>query len=288
MRVLDADQTRAALGMEACIAAMRPAFSDERVTPVRTELAGSLFMPGAIPGASGIKVVSVVPGNPVGIVMVFTADGTPLGSVDGATLTAIRTGAASGLVTDLLASPEAATLAMLGTGAMAADQVAGVRTVRPIERVLVWSRSPERARAFAAQVGGEAVESAANAVANADVVCTATPANAPLFDAASVSAGTHFNAVGAFRPDMVELPAELIERAFVVVDDRAAAAEEAGDLLQANVAPDAEVADLLERRATAPPEAITVFKSVGIASQDVAAAYACLTAAKERGIGTEV
>ena len=280
MLVLDAAATRASLGMDAAIAAMRSAFSDDRETPQRTLLGGSLFMPGRVGTLSGIKVVSIVPGNPAGIVVAFAEDGTPLGAVDGPTLTAIRTGAGCALATDLLAHPGARTMAMLGAGAMALDQVAGVRAVRPIERVLVWSRSRERAAMLADRIeGAQVVADTDEAVAAADVVTTATPSTTPLFSADAVREGTHINAVGAFTPEMCELPAGLVRAAYVVVDDRDAAAAEAGDLLQATVTPDATIGDLLAGRASPPPTGTTVFKSVGIASQDVAAAVAALRTA---------
>ena len=136
MLYLDAAATRAALSMAAAIDSMEVAFGDDREVPLRTLLGGSLFMPGRAGPDSGVKVVSVVPGNPVGIVAVFGADGSPVGLVDGPALTAIRTGAGAGLATRLFSRSEARVLAMLGAGAMAFDQIEAVRTVRAIERVL--------------------------------------------------------------------------------------------------------------------------------------------------------
>ncbi len=288
MLYLGPEDVRAALSMDAAIAAMEAAFGDDRETPARVLLGPSLFMPGRVASSSGVKVVSTVPGNPVGIVVVFDADGSPLGLVDGPTLTAIRTAAGSGLATSLLAAPDARVLAMLGAGAMAPDQIAAVRAVRPIERVLVWSRAPERAAALAAAVGGEAIDDPDAAVAAADVVSTATPARSPLFAPAALRPGTHVNAVGAFTPEMIEIPGQVVRDAFVVVDDREAAAEEAGDLLQAGKEPDATVGDLLAARASPPTGATTFFKSVGIASQDVAAGLAALVGAAALGIGITV
>jgi alanine dehydrogenase len=230
--------------------------------------------------------VATVPGTPVGLVAVFGPGGEPLGVVDGPALTALRTGAGAGLATSLLARPDARGLAVLGAGAMAADQVAAVRAVRPIERVLVWSRTRDRAAALAERVGAaEMAASAAEAVAAADVVTTATPATVPLFDAAAVRPGTHLNAIGAFTPDMAELPPALVQGAWVVVEDRAAAAAEAGDLIRAGRSPDAEMSDLLAGRAGPPPGATTVFKSTGIATMDVAAAVAALDGARRREAG---
>lgn len=288
MRILGAAELRDSLPPAAAVEAMEAAFGDDRETPLRVRLGNSLFMPGRVGATTGMKVVSVVPGNPVGTVVVFDTDGAPLGLVDGATLTAIRTGAASGLATRLLARPDARTLAQLGAGAMAFDQIESVRAVRPIERVLVWSRNSERAARLAAQAGAEVATDASEAVAVADVVCTATPATTPLFDPSAVREGTHFNAVGAFTPEMVELPPELVRRAFVVVDDLEAARQEAGDLLQAGVDPQVTIADLLAGRTQPPAGATTLFKSVGIASQDVAAAAAALLRAEGLGLGTVV
>ena len=164
MLYLDAAATRAALSMAAAIESMEAAFGDDREVPLRTLLGGSLFMPGRAGTDSGVKVVSVVPGNPVGIVAVFGADGSPIGIVDGPVLTAIRTGAGAGLATRLLARADARVLAMLGAGTMAFDQIEAVKAVRPIERILVWSRDPGRASALADRVGGEAIASADEAV----------------------------------------------------------------------------------------------------------------------------
>lgn len=285
MRFLDAAQTRAALSMADAIEAMEVAFSADSEVPLRAALGGSLIMPGRVGDVMAIKVVSTLPGNPVGLVTVFGPDGSPLGIVDGPTLTAIRTAAGSGLATRLLAREDVSTLAMLGAGAMAFDQVEAVRAVRPIERVLVWSRSAERARALAERVGGEVVADADQAVGEADVVSCATPATEPLFGAGSVRAGTHLNAVGAYTPEMVELPADLVRRAYVVVDDVEAAAAEAGDLIQAGKTPDATVGGLLAGAVPDRSAHCTIFKSVGVAAQDVTAAHRALLNAEGLGLG---
>lgn len=274
--------------MADAVDAMVKAFSGVAQTPLRSIVGPSLVMPGTLDGLMAVKVVSIVPGNPVGLVVVFGEDGSPLGVVDGPTITAIRTGAGSGLATKLLAGEDASILAMLGSGAMAYDQIEAVRTVRPIERVLVWSRDMENARLMAERVGGEAVGDADEAVAQADVVSCATPATTPLFDPVSVRPGTHVNAVGAFTPEMAELAPGLLERAYVVVDDVDAAAAEAGDLIRAGREPNATLRDLLAGRAIPGSEDVTVFKSVGIAAQDVAAAGRALANAERDGIGLVV
>jgi ornithine cyclodeaminase len=287
MRYLNAEDTRSALPMSDAVVAMRHAFTGDSETPLRTMVGSSLVMPGRLDDLTAVKVVSAVPGNPVGIVVVFGPDGAPVGLVDGPTLTAIRTGAVCGLATQLLTSDQPKSLAMLGAGAMAYDQIEAIRAVRQIDRLLVWSRSPETATTLATRVGGEAVVDANEAVAQADVVSCATPATSPLFDETAIRPGTHINAVGAFTPEMVEVPPEIVTRAFVVVDDVDAAAAEAGDLIQAGCVPDASLADLLA--GTLPGRAdVTLFKSVGVAAQDVAAAKSALENAAELGLGVEL
>ena len=269
---------------------MEVAFGDDIEVPVRSLIGVSLFMPGRAGAISGIKVVSTVPGNPVGIVAVFDDRGTCLGVVDGPTLTAIRTAAGAGLATRLLASPDSGTMAMMGAGAMAYDQIRAVQQVRAITDVLVWSRTPARAKALAERVEGTAVADPNEAVERADVITTATPAILPLFDPSAIQPGTHINAVGAFTHAMAEIPPETVRAALVFVDDVAAAQAEAGDLSQAGVTPDGTIADLLAGRAVgrSGPTEITMFKSVGIASQDVAAAAAALRNAAAGDTGLDM
>ncbi len=288
MRYLNAETTRAVLPMSNAVEAMRHAFSGDAETPLRTLVGGSMVMPGRLDDVIAVKVVSIVPGNPAGLVLVFGADGSPIGVVDGPTITSIRTGAVSGLATQLLTSDQPKTLAMLGAGAMAFDQIEAIRAVRRVERVLVWSRSESKATALARRVEGEAVADAGEAVAQADVVSCATPAVQPLFDESAVRAGTHINAVGAFTPDMVEVPGEVVKRAYVVVDDVDAAAAEAGDLIQAGREPDTTLSDLLAGRHPQIASDVTLFKSVGVAAQDVAAAHMALTDAIASGLGVEL
>ncbi len=274
--------------MADAIESMEVAFGDDREVPLRSLLGGSLFMPGRAGADSGVKVVSVVPGNPVGIVVVFGEDGSPVGLVDGPVLTAIRTGAGAGLATRLLARNDARVLAMLGAGAMAFDQIEAVKAVRPIERTLVWSRDPGRAAGLAERVGGETVARADEAVAAADIVSTATPSLVPLFRDDAVKPGTHINAVGAYTAEMCEIPPETVRRAYVVVDDLVAAEAEAGDLIQADRPPVCTIGDVLAGRHPQVGEDVTMFKSVGIASQDVAAAIVALRRAVELGLGQKL
>jgi ornithine cyclodeaminase len=285
MRYLNSTDTRQALPMPDAIRAMEHAFSAEAETPLRTTVGSSLVMPGRLEDVIAVKVVSTVPGNPAGLVVVFGPDGAPLGLVHGPTLTAIRTGAVCGLATALLSPADAAVLAMLGAGAMAFDQIEAVRTVRPIERIMVWSRNPLNARMIAEMVGAEHFDDADEAVSQADIISCATPATTPILSDRSVQPGAHVNAVGAFTPEMVELPPDLLERAYVVVDDLGAAAEEAGDLIQAGRLPNTSLRELLAGTSPQIGEDVTVFKSVGVAAQDVAAAHTALVNADRLGIG---
>jgi len=285
MLVLDAEATRAALPMVDAIEAMEHAFTGESEAPLRTLVGPSLVMPGRLDDLMAVKVVSIVPGNPAGLVVVFAGEGSPLGVVDGPTITAIRTGAGAGLATRLLARNDVFTMAMLGSGVMAFDQIEAVRAVRDISEVLVWSRDLDHARAMADRVGGEAVADADEAVTRADVVSCATPARSPLFRGESARPGTHVNAVGAFTPEMAELSPGLLARAYVVVDDVDAAAAEAGDLIQAERTPNTTLRDLLAGTHPQIGEDVTVFKSVGVAAQDVAAAARALANAEREGLG---
>jgi ornithine cyclodeaminase/alanine dehydrogenase-like protein (mu-crystallin family) len=286
VRFLDADATRLSLPMPDAIEAMRTAFDVDREVPLRQLLGSSFFMLGRVRGTTGVKVVSTLPGNPVGLVAVFDDMGTPLGIVDGPTLTAIRTGAVCGLATDLLAAPGASTMAMIGAGAMASDQISAVRSVRNIAKVIVWSRNTAKAKALAADVGANVALTVDDAVAEADIITTATPSTAPLFRAQTLRPTVHVNAIGAFTPEMVELPAGLLHDAFVVVDDYEVAKREAGDLLAADRTPDLDLTGLLSELPDHGPR--TVFKSVGIASQDIAAAAAALNNANRLGLGTTI
>lgn len=273
--------------MELAIEAMRIGLGDDREVPLRSFLQGSAFMPGRAGNFTGVKVVSLVPGNPAGLVVVFGPDGDPLGIVDGPTLTSIRTGAASGLATDLLAPPGEATLAMLGAGAMAADQIAAISAVRNLSDIRIWSRDRAHAERLADRIGGTTANTTAEAIKGATIISAATPSTMSLFEDSCLTEPVHVNAVGAFTPEMCEIPAGFVRRAFVVVDDLEAAAAEAGDLLQANVEPDCTVADLITGRQLR-PKGNTFFKSVGIASQDVAAGVAALKQADELGLGLRI
>jgi len=301
---LDADAIRAATPIGDLVDAVEAAYRDvadgRDRSPLRSHVpldeGDLLLMPGVRAGAAGasVKLVTVMPANAArgrptvqAVIVWFDAtSGEPLALLDGATVTAMRTGAASGVATRLLAREDARTLAIIGAGAQAEWQVRAVMAVRSIERVLVWARSAESRDRFVERMGGivdadvVASSGAEAAVRDADVVCCATTSTEPVFDAAWLRHGAHVNGIGAFRLGMVELPPELFATASVVaVDARRAAMSEAGDLVAAIEGGLLSESDLVEIGtvergwvARREPDAITVFKSVGLAIQDVAAA----------------
>lgn len=205
---------------------------------------------------------------------------------DAGAVTALRTGAVVGVATDLLARPEAGRLTLIGAGAQAACQVLAVHAVRPLRRLTVVDRHPERAEALLSALAPDlgdtdlrAVADADEAVRDAEIVCCATTATEPLFKAASLPERVHVNAIGAYRPTMRELPDELLASATVVIDELPAILEESGEIIHALGAGAITRADLTELGAALTAEARpggdrTVFKSVGVAVQDWAIARA--------------
>ncbi|MFN8593013.1 MAG: ornithine cyclodeaminase [Thermomicrobiales bacterium] len=326
MLILNRSQVRELVPMPEAIELMKTAFSElsagRTVSPLRTVISlpdragDALFMPAFVPAmdALGLKTVSVFRRNPdlglpvihaiVGLIDPET--GQPLAIMDGTYLTALRTGAVSGAATDLLARPESRVLTVIGGGAQGVTQVAAVCAVRPIERIIavdVDENALTRMRdAFARDWPGiverlETTTEAAAAVRAADVICTATTSRTPVFQDSDVRPGTHISAVGAYTPEMQELPAETVVRATVVVDAVDAALAEAGDLIipleQGMVDREHFARELgMVAGGTAPgrsaADEITLFKSVGNAVQDVVVAKRAVELARQRGIGTDI
>jgi ornithine cyclodeaminase len=326
MLVLNRSQVRELVPMPEAIALMKTAFAElsagRTVSPLRTvvsqhDRAGdTLFMPAFVPAmdALGLKTVSVFRRNPerglpvihaiVGLVDPET--GQPLAIMDGTYLTALRTGAVSGAAADLLARPESRVLAAIGAGAQGVTQIAAVCAIRPIERVIAvdvnegaLSRLRETLEREWPGIADrlETTTDAAAAVREADVICTATTSNMPVFEDADVRPGTHISAVGAYTPEMQELPAETVARATVVVDAIEAALAEAGDLIvpleEGWVTRDHFARELgMVVSGDAPgrtsEDEVTLFKSVGNAVQDVVVAKRAVDLARARGIGTEI
>lgn len=194
----------------------------------------------------------------------------PLAWMEANYLGQIRTGAASGYATDLLADPEATTLGVIGSGFQARTQVEAIRAVRPIQQVRVWSRSEDKRRKFAAEIGAEAAATAEEAVRGARIVATATNSAEPVIEDAWIAPGTLINAMGSNRAKNRELPSELVRRAaLIAVDSLEQAKMEAGDL----IVPDywTNVRELQSVQRHFRPDEVTIFKSLGIGVEDVAA-----------------
>ncbi len=196
----------------------------------------------------------------------------------------IRTGAASGYATDLMANPQAQVLAVIGSGFQARTQVEAMRAVRPIREIRVWSRKPEKAKQFAADTGATAVDSAETAVRGADIVVTATNAKDPVIQKDWIRPGVHINAMGSNVANRRELPADLVRAADVVaVDSMEQAKIEAGDLILAESWEN--VVELKDVEPAYNPERITIFKSIGLGVEDVAAGGFVYEEAKRLGLG---
>jgi thiomorpholine-carboxylate dehydrogenase len=249
-----------------------------RVTVPVAEYDGFLgVMPAYTGTALGAKLVTFYPDNrdaPThhATILLFKPEtGEPLASLDGRLVTEVRTAAVSAVATRHLARPDAAVLAILGAGVQARSHLAALRLVREFREVRVWS--PRRARAFAEEFGVRAAASAEEAVRGADVVVTVTTSRMPVLRGEWLEPGVHINAVGAARPDWRELDDEVLRRARVYVDSREAALAESGDVIAA----DRIEGELGEVVAGTTPgrtsdEQITLFKSLGLAVEDVATA----------------
>lgn len=317
LTLLSATDIQTALPMRAASAAMKTGFAalstGQATVPLRAALsvpeheAVSLFMPAYLPGTGlALKIVSVFPhnaqqGRPIiyGLVIALDpATGEPLALLDGAFLTAWRTGAGSGAATELLARADATIGAVLGCGAQARTQAIAIDTARSLAEIRIYAPRPERVQAFITNVQPEvkaklvATSSSAEAVREADVICAATTSTQPVFDGHLLKPGAHVNGVGSYTLRMQEVDAVTVRRARLFVDSRTSALAEAGDLVSAQTGPDdwielGEVVAGLKPGRQSPAE-ITFFKSVGVAVQDVAAASAVLAEAQRLGLGQPV
>jgi ornithine cyclodeaminase/alanine dehydrogenase-like protein (mu-crystallin family) len=298
---IGADQLNELLPMTEAIDALETSFAAERLpeAPLRTHLdAGPgdlLVMPAVGEQGAGVKIVTVTPPNPSrglplihGVYVLFAPDTLePLAVLDGAALTGLRTAAVSGLATRHLARADARRLVVFGAGTQARTHLDAMLAVRPIERVVVVSRSAAPAERLAAEARERGVEAAVGTpddVTDADVVCTCTTSAEPVFDGSLLPEGAHVNAVGSYQPHTREVDTEVVRRARVVVETREAALEEAGDLLipigEGVMGRDHVVADLAElvrgARVRTSDADVTLFKSVGVAFEDLAVARAAV------------
>ncbi len=284
---LDESAVSGLLRMQEVIPAMERALADfssgRVVQPVRTMLPvaeheGFLgLMPAYTGSALGAKLVCLYPHNSgvpthhATILLFKPETGEPLAIMDGRLITEVRTAAVSAVATEHLARPDASVLAIIGSGVQARSHLEALTLVREFREVRVWS--PRRAAAFAREHGVRAAASAEEAVRGADVVVTATTSPTPVLSGEWLSPGAHVNAVGAPRPDWRELDDELLRRARVYVDSREAAMEESGDVIAAGEI-FAEIGEVVAgtkpgRRSA---DEVTLFKSLGLAVEDVATA----------------
>jgi alanine dehydrogenase len=275
------------LRMQEVIPAMESALADfssgKVVQPTRVmvsvaEHRGFLgLMPAYTGTALGTKLVAFYPHNKgvpthhATILLFKPESGEPLATMDGRLITEVRTAAVSAVATERLARADASVLAIIGSGVQARSHLEALRLVREFREVRVWS--PRRAAAFAEEHGVRAAASAEEAVRGADVVITATTSPTPVLSGEWLSPGAHINAVGAPRPDWRELDDEVLRRARIYVDSREAAIKESGDVIAAGEI-FAEVGEVVAgtnpgRRS---PEEVTLFKSLGLAVEDVATA----------------
>ncbi len=324
LRVLSKRDVQQAIDMPTAIEVMKDAFAKLSSgaahmpvrTPIRIEEAHHtcLFMPAYIQGAGlGAKIVSVAADNPSRglptilaiVALVDPETGEPRAVLEGSYLTALRTGAGSGAATDLLARKDSRSVAIFGAGVQAGTQLQAMCAVRDIQRVWVFSRTRASAERFVDDWRGRdrvpsdvrIAGSPEEALAQADIVCTATSAHEPIFSGSALRPGTHINGVGSHAPAMRELDEEVIKRSKIVVDARSACMAEAGDILiplKAGVVDEgcihAELGEVVlgRRPGRESDEEITLFKSVGVAIQDVSSASRVLAEAAAKNLGTLV
>ena len=323
MRVLNREAVAESLSHAECIGAMelamRAVSRGDTIMPLRKYIdiphQGGKFalMPGYLgdPCTFGVKIVSKYPrsagspyGSHVGAVMIFdTEAGIPLALLDGSELTAIRTAAASALATRTLSRADGATLAILGTGTQARHHIQALICVRPIRQVRVWGRNATHAQqlvrklALPASIAASVSGSAREAVDGADIVCTTTSAAEPVLEGKWLAPGCHVNLVGAAIASAAEADIDVVTRSRFFVDFKASAMAQAGELLAAikdgavsesHIA--GEIGDVLEGHVSGRRDdnEITVYKSLGVAAQDLAAAYAAFRNAERQNIGVDL
>ena len=321
LRVIAGAEVRELLAYPDCVrvvaGAMRAVSDGRALLPLRQSMAvpgveGRLaWMPGCLgePACFGIKLLSLYPGNPavglsshVGLYVLYElTHGRPLAVLEASALTAIRTAAASVVATQALARRDAHTLAIVGTGEEARTHLEAFQAVRPFERVIIWGRDAAKAEALAVRaraLGAARVEVASSvreAAAAADVLCTVTSAPTPLLQGGDLRPGMHLCLVGSSIPQTREVDDEVVARARFFVDYRASAMAQAGELLHAIRAGRVteahvlgEIGEVLAGRVVGrrSDDDITLYKSLGVAAQDLAAATLVHQRAQERRAGT--
>jgi ornithine cyclodeaminase/alanine dehydrogenase-like protein (mu-crystallin family) len=326
MIILQADDVKKALPMDQTIAAMKSAYaalsSDKAEVPLRAHLrvapydGTSLFMPSFVQDEGGdilaLKTVSIFPQNikkdlPIihAAVLVLEAQtGRVLALLEGGTLTAIRTGAASGAATDLLARVNSTRVAIFGAGVQGSTQLEAVCSIRKIKTALVYDLDADRANSFVTKLAGEkgipedlrVAASPREAARQADIICTATTSKTPVYPPEAIQPGTHINGIGSYTLEMRENPPEILQQAAIFVDSIEAVMAEAGEIVTAvnrKLIFPSELTELgnvilghSPGRKTS--EQVTFFKSVGVAVQDAMAARLALQNAVKMGLGQSV
>lgn len=321
LRILSGSDIRKAITMNDIIEAMKIAFAELSLgnvkMPIRAHLGidepegTALFMPSYIKATEmiGIKTVTLFEDNRdngipyiQGVMTLLDGNnGKPTAILDGMTVTSLRTGAASGLATDLLARKDSSVCSIFGAGAQGRTQLEAVCAVRDIKRALIFDPSEENAQRYATEMAAQleidvtVADTPGDAVRHADVICCATFSETPVFCDADLPKGCHVNAVGSYKPHVQEVPEGLVLRSRLFVDHRESALAETGDLiipLEKGVIKEShilgelgELVDGLVEGRTSDSD-ITFFKSVGLAVQDLAASVAILSKAKDLDIGT--
>jgi len=316
--VINHSEAAALLTMRECLEVMEKTLREicegRVIQPLRTVMpipGGNVvaMMPSCLGDIAGVKVISVFPGNHStqfdshqGAILVYeTGHGCLCAIIDATVITAIRTGAVSGVATNLLANPDAGDLAILGAGTQGRAHLEAIGLVRRLRRVRVWDLFPERARVFAqeeAERSGLIIEttaSARDAVAGADIVCTATPSRDPILFGQWLSPGAHINAVGASQPPSRELDTEAIVMSRVFVDWKESTVKEAADYLaplregaieERHILGNIGEVALGKIPGRQSREEITLFKAVGLAVEDLSAAGYVWRKAVAKGVGT--
>jgi ornithine cyclodeaminase/alanine dehydrogenase-like protein (mu-crystallin family) len=311
LRILSGEDVEKLLPISQAIEQMRKAFGDlssgRAVMPMRscveTDAGDIHVMPAYLKDtALSVKMVLTYPGNrernlPVvqGLISVFDpATGTPRAMMDCGRLTAIRTAAGGGLAIELLARRDSRVLLLIGAGVQGRMQAEAALATRDIRQIFVTDVYRATAEEFRAALADRpdapevtVVDSADEVVEQADIIVTATTSCVPTFDGRLLRPGTHVTAIGAYRPERRELDTHTVEKAYVVVDSRRSAAAEAGDLIIPKREPDAELGEIVNQTAPGRSDSrqITLFKSVGVAVQDAAAAGWVLQQAEAQDVG---
>lgn len=327
MLILSKGEVQRALPMNEMIAVTKEAYgalsAGKATIPQRIHLSipnhdgMSLFMPAYLQHQDYetlvVKTASVFPHNaelnlPLihAIVLVLEADtGRPVALLEGGSLTAIRTGAASGAATDILARSDSHVAAIFGAGIQSRTQLEAICTVRPIRKVQIFDPQSDLVANFIAEMAGrgpvpldiQPAQNSQEAVSNADVICCATTSSTPVFEDRYLKAGVHINGVGSYTPAMQEIPPGTVQRSALFVDSRSACLSEAGDIIQPIKQGlfdedhiQAEIGEIVigGKPGRQNESQITFFKSVGVAVQDAAAARLALENARQMGLGQEV